>query len=192
MHVNAFSISWQDRPFYAFPPFAAIGKMLHNIVLDVATGIIAVLNWSTQPWCSLLMKLLIDFHISIHSSKTHLQHHAKSKPHALANKLNLLACMISGKTQEQQTFQQRALGSSSRVGIPQQPKDMTTTFGNGKWSHFNIFRSAHWIPNQHFWIQCRVLISRHNKISHMICYHYGQWDIIWETSPCSAFYERYI
>ena len=174
MYVNAFSISWQDRPFYAFPPFAVIGKVLHNIVLDVATGIIAVLNWSTQPWYSLLMKLLIDFHIS-HT-----------------NKLNLLACMISGKTQEQQTFQQRALGSSSRVGIPQQPKDMTTTFGNGKWSHFNIFRSAHWIPNQHFWIRCRVLISRHNKISHMICYHYGQWDIIWETSPCSAFYERYI
>ena len=79
MHVNAFSISWQDRPFYAFPPFAVIGKVLHNIVLDVATGIIVVLNWSTQLWYSLLMKLLIDFDVSIHSSKTHLQHHAKSK-----------------------------------------------------------------------------------------------------------------
>ena len=33
MHINAFSISWQSRPFYAFPPFTVIGK-----VLGVATG----------------------------------------------------------------------------------------------------------------------------------------------------------
>ena len=78
------------------------------------------------------MKLLIDIPILLHSSKTLLQHPAKSKRHPLANKLNLLACIISNKTQEQQTFQQRALGSSSRVGVPRQRKDMTTTLGNGK------------------------------------------------------------
>ena len=31
-HINAFSISWQDRPSYAFPPFAVIGKVLHKTV----------------------------------------------------------------------------------------------------------------------------------------------------------------
>ena len=132
MHVNAFSISWQGRPFYTFPPFAAIGKVLHKIVLDVATGIIAVPNWPKHPWYSILMKLLIDIPILLRSSKTLLQHPTKSTPHPLANKLNLLTCIISGKNQEQQTFQQRALGSSSRVGVPRQPKDMTTTLGNGK------------------------------------------------------------
>ena len=40
MHINAFSISWQSRPFYAFPLLAVIGEALHKIVLDVATGII--------------------------------------------------------------------------------------------------------------------------------------------------------
>ena len=122
MHINAFSISWQGRPFYAFPTFAVIGKVLHKIVLDIATGIIVVPNWPTQPWYSHLMKLLIDILILLRSSKSLLQHPANSKPHPLANKLNLLACMISGKTQEQQTFQQRASGSSSRVGVPQQAK----------------------------------------------------------------------
>ena len=53
MHINAFSISWQGRPFCAFPPFAVIEKVLHKIVLDVATGIIVVPNWPTQPWYSL-------------------------------------------------------------------------------------------------------------------------------------------
>ena len=85
MYINAFSISWQGRPFYAFPPFAVIGKALHKIILDVATGIIVVPNWSTQSWYSLLMKLLIDTPISIRSSKSLLQHPAKSKPHPLAN-----------------------------------------------------------------------------------------------------------
>ena len=31
MHINTFSISWQSRPFYAFPPFAVIGKVLNKI-----------------------------------------------------------------------------------------------------------------------------------------------------------------
>ena len=52
MHINAFSISWQGRPFYASPPFAVIGKVLHKIVLDVATEIILVTNSTTQPWAS--------------------------------------------------------------------------------------------------------------------------------------------
>ena len=69
MHINDFSISWRDRLFYAFHPFAVIGKALHKVVLGVAAGIIVVPNWPTQPWYSLLMKLLIDISILLHSSK---------------------------------------------------------------------------------------------------------------------------
>ena len=131
-------------------------------------------------------EVLIDILILLHSSKTLLQHPVKSKPHPLANELNLLACMISGKTQEQQSFQQRTLGSSSRIGIPRQPKDMTTTLGNGKC--FVVEGVLIPFYTQHCW----VFISRHSKISPAICYHYGQWDILWKTSPCSAFYEKHI
>ena len=48
MDINTFSIPWRDRPFYAFPPFAVTGKVLHKIVLDVVTGIIVVPDWPTQ------------------------------------------------------------------------------------------------------------------------------------------------
>ena len=89
MHINAFSISWQGGPFYVFPPLTVIGKVLHKIVLVVATGIIVVPNRPKQPWYSLVMKLLIDIPILLCSSKSLLQHPAKSKPHPLANKLNL-------------------------------------------------------------------------------------------------------
>ena len=60
MHINAFSISWQGRPFFAYPLFAVIVKVLHKIVLVVATWIIVISNWPTQPWYSLLMELQID------------------------------------------------------------------------------------------------------------------------------------
>ena len=33
MHINLFSKLWRDKPFYAFPPFAVIRKVLHKIVL---------------------------------------------------------------------------------------------------------------------------------------------------------------
>ena len=66
------------------------------------------------------MKLLMNVAILLNSSKALLSHPAKNKPHPLANKLNLLVCVISGKTQEQQIFQQRAFKSSRRVDIPRQ------------------------------------------------------------------------
>ena len=50
MHINAFSISWQGRPFCAFPLFTVIEKVLNKIVLDVATEIHVVSNWLTLLW----------------------------------------------------------------------------------------------------------------------------------------------
>ena len=50
MHINAVPILWSGRPFYAFPPFVVVGKVLHKIVLDKAIGIIVLPNWPTQPW----------------------------------------------------------------------------------------------------------------------------------------------
>ena len=116
IYINAFSIPWREmhRPFHEFTHFVVIRRVLHKKVLDVATGIIVVPNWHSQPWYSLLMKLLIVFPILLYSSKTLLQNPTKSKPHPIANRLNLLARMISCKNQEQQTIQQRALGSPSR------------------------------------------------------------------------------
>ena len=66
------------------------------------------------------MKLLMNVAILLNSSKALLSHPAKNKPHPLANKLNLLVCVISGKIQELQIFQQRAFESSRKVGIPRQ------------------------------------------------------------------------
>ena len=48
--VDAFTISWTNFSFYAFPPFAQIPKVLKKIIQDKAQEILLVPNWPTQPW----------------------------------------------------------------------------------------------------------------------------------------------
>ena len=181
MDINAFSISWQDESSYVFPPFAVIGNVLHKIdVLDV------VPTCPTQRWYSLLINLLIDIPILLHSSKTILQDPVKSKLDPLINKLTYPAWVMSGKNQEQKILlaeRIRIIQQSRRLSTT---KDITTTLENGKcfyWLYFNIFRSNNWIPNQNLWIRCWVLINRYSKISPVIWTHHGHWNILWKISP---------
>ena len=48
--VDAFSISWRDIKFYAFPPFSVPSRVLSKIKEDDASGILVVPLWPTQPW----------------------------------------------------------------------------------------------------------------------------------------------
>ena len=77
------------------------------------------------------MKLLIDIPILLYSSKTLLQHAAMSITTCSKQAESASLCNIRQK-QEQKTFRQRALGSSSRVDAPRQLEDMKTTLENGK------------------------------------------------------------
>ena len=48
--VDAFTISWKNKLFYAFPPFSLITKTMQKIINDKANGIVVVPYWPTQPW----------------------------------------------------------------------------------------------------------------------------------------------
>lgn len=58
--VNAFTFSWSNVYFYAFPPFNLILKTLVKIKRDKASGVIVVPDWQNQPWYPLFLELLID------------------------------------------------------------------------------------------------------------------------------------
>ena len=45
--VDAFTISWQDLIFYAFPPFSLITSVLEEIIKDQATGLLIIHKWTT-------------------------------------------------------------------------------------------------------------------------------------------------
>ena len=58
--VDAFTVSWQDLNFYAFPPFSLLPRVLANIIQDKATGILIIPLWTTQSWFLLVLTLLIQ------------------------------------------------------------------------------------------------------------------------------------
>ena len=45
IYVNAFSISWNDHLFYAFPPFSLIAPCLQKIEMEKSKGILIVPMW---------------------------------------------------------------------------------------------------------------------------------------------------
>ena len=58
--IDAFTVSWENLNFYAFPPFICITKVLQKIMMEEATGIVVVPDWPNQPWYNtyLDMKLI--------------------------------------------------------------------------------------------------------------------------------------
>ena len=48
--IDAFTVSWADMQFYAFPPFICITRVLQKIRLEEATGTVVVPDWPNQPW----------------------------------------------------------------------------------------------------------------------------------------------
>ena len=95
--VDAFSVSWTNLKFYAFPPFSMILRMLSKIKREKATGIIIVPEWHTQVWWPLLLNLLKADPWRLPRRFTVLQLPARPDlVHPLLPKLQLLACRVSG------------------------------------------------------------------------------------------------
>ena len=69
--TNAFSVSWEGKKFYWFPPFACIGKILQEIPAYKATGLLVVPNWLTQIWFPFLMDMLISAPFIIPPTTSH-------------------------------------------------------------------------------------------------------------------------
>ena len=47
--VDAFTLSWRDTRFYAFPPFCVIPKVLQNSCRDRTKGVVVVPDWPNEP-----------------------------------------------------------------------------------------------------------------------------------------------
>ncbi|XP_044585057.1 uncharacterized protein LOC123265399 [Cotesia glomerata] len=57
---DAFTVSWSDWIFYAFPPFSIITKVIKKIKDDKAEVILVVPHWPTQVWFPAFKKLSIE------------------------------------------------------------------------------------------------------------------------------------
>lgn len=67
--TDAFTISWSNVFFYAFPPFAMVLRTLNKIRFDKALGIMVVPDWPNQPWYPLFHCMLISQPINFKESE---------------------------------------------------------------------------------------------------------------------------
>lgn len=94
--VDAFTISWKERFFYAFPPFILITKILQKIKAEKAEGIVVVPQWPAQPWFPLFLSLLKSDVLTF-KSKSNTLLLPDRKPHPLWRSLTLVAGRLSGR-----------------------------------------------------------------------------------------------
>ena len=97
-HVDAFSLDWEHRSFYAFPPFACIASCIQKVVQDRATGIIVAPNWPTQFWYPELLRISISNPIHLYARKDllTLPWNAQSA-HPIWERLSLIGVLVSGR-----------------------------------------------------------------------------------------------
>lgn len=106
--VDAFSCSWSQEQFYAFPPFSLILRCLKKIEMEEGEGIIIVPVWPTQPWYPKLMSLLVDKPRLLPVTRGTLYLPSKpSQPHPMEGKLKLIARKLSGNPLRSKAFLQK-------------------------------------------------------------------------------------
>ncbi len=92
--INAFSFSWSDMCFYAFPPFICIGRVLQKIIKDRATGVLIVPDWPNQPWYNRYMELIVDEIILLPREKLLVLPTDSNTKHPLHRTLTLRAGLV--------------------------------------------------------------------------------------------------
>ena len=115
-------MDWKPHYFYAFPPFSVIANCLQRIEQDQSTGLLIAPLWTTQPWFTLLLNLLIDHPLVHPQSDTLLVQPHSNAVHPLSEQLQLIACKVSGNPSASGLFQAKLPTSSCSLG-PLVPKN---------------------------------------------------------------------
>ncbi|XP_030750160.1 uncharacterized protein LOC115877950 [Sitophilus oryzae] len=107
--IDAFTVSWSNLSFYAFPPFALILRTLQKIINDKATGIMVVPFWKTQPWYPLFVKLTVGHPLFFGPNNDILFSPYSKVRHPMCKDLILVAAKLSGKHSEERESQKAQL-----------------------------------------------------------------------------------
>ena len=131
LYVNAFSVDWSSIYFYGFPPFSIISRCLQKVLRDSAECILVVPLWTTQPWYTELMTLLIDYPLVLPRYDNLLTLGSSDRKHPLIHKLQLMACRLSGDRSKTETFQSKQPIFCSRLGAKEHKNSISHTLKSG-------------------------------------------------------------
>ena len=107
--INAFTVSWKQEFWYAFPPFSLIPRVLKKVKEDSSTGIFVVPFWTVQPWYPEFKNLLISDTIFLKPSTKLLISPCRKIIHPLAPTLTLVSGIVLGKLLRQRTWKMTQL-----------------------------------------------------------------------------------
>ena len=95
MAVNDFSLTWNNKFFYMFPPFSLVGRVLAKVIREKADALIVVPDWSTQYRYPQLMQMTTHEPLCFQPSPKNLMlTHKPSENHPLHPKLQLKAIRV--------------------------------------------------------------------------------------------------
>jgi len=89
--VDAFTIPWSNKFFFAFPPFSLLARTLQKIHREGASGVIVAPVWPTQVWYPALMRSCRGEPVYLNSTDLYLPHRPTQK-HPLTMKM--MACLL--------------------------------------------------------------------------------------------------
>lgn len=130
--TDAFSISWGSLTPYIFPPFSLMGRIMNKILVDkVDKAIIVIPFWPTQPWFPLVVSNLIFLPVRLPRHKDLLSQPHDGQVHPLSRRLNLTACVVSGKYWKVEEFLSQLPRSLPHHGDQARLSSMNSLGGNG-------------------------------------------------------------
>ena len=122
--VDAFSVNWKDIMFYAFPPFSVLGRILSNIKMEQASGILVLPLWQVPCYDG-----------SLGGSSSACQAQSKQpadQGESTATTLSLLVTLLSGQPLETLAYR-KALPNSSLMLRERVPRgNMTSLYDDGE------------------------------------------------------------
>ena len=114
--TDAFSFSWQCEFFYAFPPFSIIHTILRIIENEQAEGKIIFLLFTTQPWFTRPLRILVSDPLTLTTSKKALHFSYRRKNISEIPDRKLLVCHVSGNHYKIKAYQKTLQRYSSSPG----------------------------------------------------------------------------
>ena len=121
--TDAFSLKWDDKLFYLFPPFSVITSCFQKIHQNKTEALSVASYWKTQVWYPVLLRSLVRPPILVEENKYNLlQLSYPNFVHPLANTMKILVCHISGDTSKSLEFRKKLGGMALNANISDMPK----------------------------------------------------------------------
>ncbi len=100
--IDAFLLSWTNINGYVFPPFSLYPGVLAKVERDEAEVTLIAPIWTTQPWFTKLLRLLVANPIIL-PKNTIINPHNSELEHPIKD-LRLMACRLSGKRSKNKAY----------------------------------------------------------------------------------------